>query len=47
MPSAELEPAIPAIERQQAYALDHAATGIGHQPVGLQVDQTTKNELGA
>ena len=46
MPSAEFEPAIPAIERPQTYALHHAATGIGHRTVGLQVDQTNKNELG-
>jgi hypothetical protein len=29
MPSAGFEPAIPAIERKQTYALDRAATGIG------------------
>jgi hypothetical protein len=29
MPSAEFEPAIPAIERLQTYALDLTATGIG------------------
>jgi hypothetical protein len=29
MPSAELEPAIPATKRPQTYALDRAATGIG------------------
>jgi hypothetical protein len=47
MPSAGLEPAIPAIEWSQAYALDHAANGIGHQTVGLQVGQTKKNEMEA
>jgi hypothetical protein len=29
MPVAEFEPAIPASELPQTYALDHAATGIG------------------
>jgi hypothetical protein len=29
MPSAVFEPAIPATKRQQTYALDRAATGIG------------------
>jgi hypothetical protein len=29
MPSAEFEPTIPVSERQQNYALDRAATGIG------------------
>jgi hypothetical protein len=29
MPSAEFEPAIPAIKRLQTYALDRTATGIG------------------
>jgi hypothetical protein len=47
MPSKELELALPTSERQQAYALDHLATGIGHQTVGLQVDQTKKNEMEA
>ena len=31
MPPAGFEPAIPASERPQTQALDHAATGIGHQ----------------
>jgi hypothetical protein len=31
MPSARFEPAIPATKRQQTYALDHTATGIGDQ----------------
>jgi hypothetical protein len=31
MPSAGLEPAIPAINEPQTYALDRAATGIGLQ----------------
>jgi hypothetical protein len=30
MPSAGFEPAIPATKRQKTYALDRAATGIGH-----------------
>jgi hypothetical protein len=30
MPSAGFEPAIPAAKRPQTYALDRAATGIGH-----------------
>jgi len=30
MPLAGLEPALPAYERPQTYALDQAATGIGH-----------------
>ena len=30
MPLAKFQPAIPAIERPQTYALDRAATGIGN-----------------
>jgi hypothetical protein len=35
MPSARFEPAIPAIERPQTYALDHTATGMGTLEVYL------------
>jgi len=39
MPSAEFEPAIPAIDRRQSYTLDLTATGFGLDDIysGLQI----------
>jgi hypothetical protein len=37
MPQVEFEPAIPATKQRQAYALDHAATGIGNLPYHLLI----------